>query len=41
LAQAIGIDEKELCFSCSTGSYKPLGIKPVFKTRAEIKGDIT
>jgi len=39
LAQAIGIDEKELCFSCSTGSYKPLGIKPVFKTRAEIKGD--
>ena len=40
LAQAIGIDEKELCFSCSTGSYKPLGIKPVFKTRAEIKGDI-
>jgi len=40
LAQAIGIDEKEMCFSCSTGSYKPLGIKPVFKTRAEIKGDI-
>jgi len=39
LAKAIGIDEKELCFSCSTGSYKPLGIKPVFKTRAEIKGD--
>ena len=40
LAQAIGIDEKELCFSCSTGNYKPLGIKPVFKTRAEVKGDL-
>ncbi len=40
LAQAIGIEEKELCFSCSTGNYKPLGIKPVFKTRAEVKGDL-
>ena len=40
LAQAIGIDEKELCFSCSTGNYKPLGIKPVFRTRAEVKGDL-
>jgi amidophosphoribosyltransferase len=40
LAQAIGIDENELCFSCSNGNYKPLGIKPVFKTRAEVKGDL-
>ena len=40
LAQAIGIDERELCFSCSNGNYKPLGIKPVFKTRAEVKGDL-
>jgi amidophosphoribosyltransferase len=40
LARAIGIEEKELCFSCSTGNYKPLGIKPVFKTRAEVKGDL-
>ena len=39
LAEAIGINEKELCFSCSTGNYKPLGIKPVFKTRAEVKGE--
>jgi len=29
-----------LCFSCSTGNYKPLGIKPVFKTRAEVKGEV-
>jgi amidophosphoribosyltransferase len=40
LARAIGIDEKELCFSCSNGNYQPLGIKPVFKTRAEVKGDL-
>jgi len=40
LSQAIGIDERELCFSCSNGNYKPLGIKPVFKTRAEVKGDL-
>jgi amidophosphoribosyltransferase len=40
LAQAIGIDEKELCFSCSTGNYKPLGIKPIFRTRAQVKGEL-
>lgn len=40
LAQSIGIDEKELCFSCSNGNYQPLGIKPIFKTRAEVKGDV-
>lgn len=39
LAQAIGIPEQELCFTCSTGNYAPLGIKPVFKTRAQIKGE--
>jgi amidophosphoribosyltransferase len=39
LARAIGIDEKELCFSCSTGDYTPLGIKPLFRSRKEMKGD--
>jgi amidophosphoribosyltransferase len=39
LAQAIGIDEKDLCFSCSTGDYSPLGIKPLFRTRKQMKGD--
>jgi len=39
LARAIGMPEEELCFTCSTGNYAPLGIKPTFKTRAEIKGE--
>jgi len=39
LAQAIGIEEKELCFSCSTGDYTPLGIKPLFRSRKQMKGD--
>jgi amidophosphoribosyltransferase len=39
LARAIGISEKELCFSCSTGDYSPLGIKPLFRTRKQMKGD--
>ena len=39
LARAIGMPEEELCFTCSTGNYAPLGIKPTFKTRAQIKGE--
>lgn len=39
LAQAIGLPKEELCFTCSTGNYSNLGIKPVFKTRAEMKGE--
>ncbi len=39
LARAIGMDEKELCFTCSTGDYAPLGIRPVFKSRAQMKGE--
>jgi amidophosphoribosyltransferase len=39
LAKAIGLPETELCFTCSTGDYSPLGIKPVFKSREEMKGD--
>ena len=39
LAKAIGLLETELCFTCSTGDYSPLGIKPVFKSREEMKGD--
>src|ERR687898_336083 len=38
LAKAIGLPEEELCFTCSTGDYSPLGIRPVFKTRQEMKG---
>ena len=37
LAKGIGIKEEELCFSCSTGDYSSLGIKPNFKTKFQIK----
>jgi len=39
LADAIGIDANLMCFTCSTGDYSSLGIKPIFKSRAEIKGE--
>jgi amidophosphoribosyltransferase len=39
LADAIGMDVNSLCFTCYTGDYSTLGIKPAFKTRAEIKGE--
>ena len=39
LTDAIGIDTNSMCFTCSTGDYSPLGVKPVFKSRAEIKGE--
>ncbi len=39
LARAIGMPEEELCFTCSTGNYAPLGIRPVFKSRMQMKGE--
>ena len=39
LAEAIGISENDLCFSCSNGNYSPLGIKPLFKSREQVKGE--
>jgi amidophosphoribosyltransferase len=39
LADAIGMPEEELCFTCSTGNYAPLGIRPVFKSRIQMKGE--
>jgi amidophosphoribosyltransferase len=39
LASAIGLPKEELCFTCSTGNYANLGIKPLFKTRAQMKGE--
>ncbi len=38
LARAIGIPETELCFTCTTGDYSALGVKPLFKSRAVLKG---
>jgi len=39
LAKAIGIPHDSMCFTCFTGDYSSLGIKPVFKTRIEMKGE--
>ena len=39
LSEAIGIPEHDLCFSCSNGNYSPLGLKPVFKSREQVKGE--
>ena len=39
LAQAVGMDVNSMCFTCSSGDYSTLGIKPTFKTRAEIKSE--
>ncbi|MGD1836662.1 MAG: amidophosphoribosyltransferase [Nitrososphaeraceae archaeon] len=39
LSKAIGLPKEELCFTCSTGDYTPLGITPKFKSRIEMKGE--
>lgn len=39
LAQAVGIPRDSMCFTCYTGNYGNLGIKPNFKTRLEMKGE--
>ncbi len=39
LANAVGIPHDSMCFTCFTGNYSSLGIKPVFKTRIQIKGE--
>ncbi len=39
LADAVGMPVDSMCFTCSTGNYAPLGIKPVFRSRAEVKGE--
>ena len=38
LAKAISLPERELCFTCTTGDYSSLGVKPLFKSRAVLKG---
>jgi len=39
LANAIGIPHDSMCFTCTSGNYDSLGIKPSFKTRIELKGE--
>ena len=38
LARAIGIPVDSMCFTCTTGNYSSLGIKPIFKTLAQLEG---
>jgi len=38
LARAINLPEKELCFTCTSGDYSPLGVKPLFKPHTDLKG---
>ena len=39
LANAVGIPKDSMCFTCTSGNYDNLGIKPSFKTRIEMKGE--
>ena len=39
LANAVGIPYDSMCFTCASGNYEPLGIKPTFKTRKDMKGE--
>lgn len=38
LAEGIGLQSDNLCTSCATGDYSCLKTPPVFKTRAQVKG---
>jgi amidophosphoribosyltransferase len=40
LAKGIGLKKSELCFSCSSGDYTTLGIKPDFGSRYQINDKI-
>ncbi|WP_042686209.1 amidophosphoribosyltransferase [Candidatus Nitrosotenuis chungbukensis] len=39
LANAVGIPLDSMCFTCTSGDYSTLGIKPIFKSREEMKGE--
>ena len=36
LARAIGIPVNSMCFTCATGDYSSLGIKPIFKGQVQM-----
>ena len=36
LASAVGIPINSMCFTCATGNYTSLGIKPIFKTQVQM-----
>ena len=37
LADAVGIPKDSMCFTCSSGNYDSLGIKPDFTKREQVK----
>ena len=39
LADAIGMPRDSLCFTCHTGDYRPLGIRPDFESRGQVRAD--
>ena len=39
LADAIGMPRDSLCFTCHTGDYGPLGIRPDFGKRGQVRAD--
>ena len=39
LADAIGMPRDSLCFTCHTGDYGPLGIRPDFAKREQVRAD--
>ena len=40
LADAVGMPKDSMCFTCSSGNYDSLGIKPDFSKREQVKGKI-
>jgi amidophosphoribosyltransferase len=40
LANAVGIPKDSMCFTCSSGNYDSLGIKPDFTKREQVKAKI-
>ena len=37
LADAVGMPKDSMCFTCSSGNYDSLGIKPDFTKREQVK----
>jgi len=40
LADAVGMAKDSMCFTCSSGNYDSLGIKPDFTKREQVKNKI-
>ncbi len=40
LADAVGMSTDSMCFTCSSGNYDSLGIKPDFTKREQVKAKI-